>query len=267
MRPFVRLVLLGLLTPLAACFEDTPTDDDPAQTASGTAGTCEQGLLGCSCFPNGTCSADYVCFAGECRIPEDTTTTGPVGSTTAESTTGDGSTTHSSVDDGSTGASTGEGESTTGAEPAHILFTTSTQHTGAQLAGLDGADLICTDLGKGIRDTTWVAVLRDAVTSFDARITITGEVVNTNGDLLANDEAQLLSGTLLARPGYDESGLAVPEQDLVWTGSTVDNCVGWSVDDPAFYGTVGLPMDPMRWLDTEVPLPCSGQPRLYCVSQ
>ena len=38
-RPFVRLVLLGLLTPLAACFEDTPTDDDPAQTASGTAGT------------------------------------------------------------------------------------------------------------------------------------------------------------------------------------------------------------------------------------
>lgn len=251
---------------LGGCFEDTPDGGETTSQTSATAG-CEQGLLGCSCFPNGTCSADYVCFAGECRAPEGMTSSTSDGSTTSTSMTAsttDGDSTTSSVDE-----STG-GSSSTGGEPAHVLFITSTSYDGLEVGGLAGADTICNGLGQGLRAVPWVAVLQDASTGFDARIEIDGEVVNTQGETLALDQVEFLSGTLQALPAYDETGAMVPNQDLAWTGlsfGVVEDCSGWSANDPAFLGGVGLPSDQTRWLDTETPLPCSGAPRLYCVSQ
>lgn len=259
MRLSSFLVGVGLIT-LGGCFEDPAVGSESGQTASGasTASPCDQGSLGCACFPNGTCNVGLVCGGGLCEPFDGTSSTStPMSDSSSSDSSSSGSTT---ADGSSSGSSTGEG-------PAHILFTTSTQHDGAQVGGLAGADVICTDLGQGLRDGSWVAVLGDAVTSVGARVTVDGDVVNSVGELLATDEAQLLSGTLLGVPGYDEQGVVVPSSDLAWSGSTMDDCVGWSTNEPQFLGLVGLPSDPERWLDTQVPLPCSGAPRLYCISQ
>jgi hypothetical protein len=241
------------------------TTDTTSTTAS-----CERGAVGCACFPNGTCDAALACEAGICvplsATSADGSTSTPSGSSDSSGSTGTTSSTGADTSSTSTDGSTSDG-STTGTEPAHILFTTSTSYTGLEVGGLIGADDICTTVGQGVRAGPWVAMLRDAVTPFGSRLTIQGEVVNTVGELLAADEAELLSGTVQHAPGYDETGAPVGEQHLVWTGSTTDDCVGWSTDDVTSLGTVGLPMDVERWLDSDVPLPCSAAPRLYCVSQ
>lgn len=249
------------------CFSETPmvgtTTDDATTT---TSSSCERGTVGCPCFPNATCDAGLVCEAGICAP---VTATGADGTTTAaEGTTSTTGTGDSSTTEGtSTGAaSTSEG-STTDEPVTHTLFTTSTSYTGIEVGGLAGADAICTELGQGLRAGPWVAVLRDSITSLSSRITVEGDVLNTVGELLATSEAELLSGTVQAVPGYDEDGAEVSSQHLVWTGSEASDCVGWSTDEVAYLGTVGLPTDPGRWLDTEVPLPCSAAPRLYCLSQ
>ncbi|MEX1368677.1 MAG: hypothetical protein AB1Z98_36450 [Nannocystaceae bacterium] len=253
------------LAAVGGCFEDSTPGTEPSgtMTASSTTTPCDQGSVGCSCFPNGTCDPGLVCGGGQCEPFDDSTSS----STSSDGTTS--MTTAGVTDSTSTGADSDSGEtgSTTGSAPAHILFVTSTQYDGLALGGLAGADTICTDIGQRLRPGPWVAVLRDEVTSFASRITVGGDVVNTNGDLLATDESELLSGTVQNRPAFDEDGAGIGDQDLVWTGSTVDACVGWSSSEPTDLGAVGLPTDPERWLDTEVPLPCSGSPRLYCISQ
>lgn len=266
------LVTAIALTAVGGCFDETPVVDETTDTTS-TSGSCERGSVGCACFPNGTCDAALTCEAGIC-VPLAATSADGTTSTTSGSSDSSGSSgstsasgsTEADTSTTSTDGSTSDG-STTGTEPAHILFTTSTSYTGLEVGGLVGADDHCTTLGQGVRAGPWVAVLRDAVTPFGSRLTIQGDVVNTLGELLAVDEAELLSGTVQNAPGYDETGAPVGEQHLVWTGSSTDDCVGWSTDDFTFLGAVGLPMDPERWLDSEVPLPCSAAPRLYCVSQ
>lgn len=241
---------------------------------SSTGSSCERGTVGCTCFPNGTCDAGLSCNAGLCGPIEPPGTDGST-STTAESSTSSGAVDSTASTD-STGGSTSStstdssssDDSSTGVTPAaHILFTTSTAHTGLEVGGLVGADEICNTLGQAVRAGAWVAVLRDAVTTFEGRIIVEGPVVNTLGELLALDETELLTQTLQNAPGYDETGAPISGMDLVWTGSRTDDCIGWSLDDPMFLGTVGLPMDPERWLDSTVPLPCSAAPRLYCISQ
>jgi len=260
-------VIAIALAALGGCFDEaTPVVDETAASTS-TSAPCERGSVGCACFPNGTCDAGLSCEAGLCVPLEPTSVDGST-STTDGSTSTTGSTGSTGESTSTTSADVGSSdESSTGDAPAHVLFTTSTSYTGLEVGGLVGADEICTTLGQGVRAGPWVAVLRDAVTSLQSRITIQGDVVNMLGELLATDEAGILSGTLLHAPGYDETGAPVSNQHLVWTGSSTDDCVGWSTDDVAFLGTVGLPMDPERWLDTEVPLPCSAAPRLYCISQ
>jgi hypothetical protein len=265
-------LLAGIgITMLGGCFEDAPVGNEASETVSeaSTASPCDQGSRGCACFPNGTCDAGLVCSGGQCE-PFDATTSTSTSTSTVDSTSTSGSTaTSSSTSSDSTTAdsSSSESDSSTGEGPAHILFTTSTQHDGAQVGGLDGADVICTELGQGLRDGPWVAVLRDVVTSIGSRVTITGDVVNTLGELLATNEAELLSGTLQNIPGYDENGVAVPSSDLAWTGSTRNDCIGWTTNEFMFQGAVGLPTDVELWLDTRTPLPCSVAPRLYCISQ
>jgi hypothetical protein len=251
------------LAALGGCFDETPMVGETTDTSS-TSASCERGSVGCACFPNGTCDAGLSCDAGICGPLEPTsaddttsTTTDSTSSTSSSSSSSSTSADSSSSDDSSTGST----------PPAHILFTTSTSYTGLEVGGLTGADDICNALGQGVQAGPWVAVLRDAVTTFEGRIVVRGAVVNTLGELLAIDETELLTQTLQNAPGYDETGAAVGNMNLVWTGSRTDDCIGWTLDDPTFLGTVGLPMDTERWLDSTVPLPCSAAPRLYCISQ
>lgn len=257
------IVVCIALAVLGGCFEDTPGNGESTSSDNGTS-ACEPGLLGCSCFPNGTCSADYVCFSGECREPEVQSTSEADSTTT---TAADGTSTTTASDSTTSSDPTTSGESSTGGAPTHLLFVSSSQHTGLDVGGLGGADTICTNAGQPLRRGPWRAVLRDAVSTFEGRIEVDGEVYNTNGELLAVDGPSLFSDVLQALPAYDENGAEVPMQDLVWTGSSVDDCIGWTTDDPMTFGAVGLPHDAERWLDSTIPLPCSGSPRLYCISQ
>lgn len=297
--PSVRLAyLLAGLGLLAAggCFEDTApvttSGNDPGST--GTSGVCDQGSLGCACFPNGTCSPGLVCAQGVCDPFDDsgtttstTATTPGMDDTTTSSTTravdstssdgGEMSTSSggesSSSDEGSSSDSTDggstdeESSSSTGGGPAHILFTTSMDWSAVELGSLAGADVFCEQLGMGLRNVPWVAVLSDAGTPLADRIEVVGEVVNTIGETLALDEAEVLSGTLQALPGYDEAGNPISGSDLAWTGSMTNDCNGWTSDEVAVTGTVGLPTSDSLWLDTTVPLPCTAAPHLYCISQ
>ncbi len=267
------LVIAIALTGLGGCFDETPVVE--TEGSSSTSSACERGSVSCPCFPNGTCDAGLACDAGICGPAAATSADGSTSTTSSADSTGS---TGSSGSTGSTGSSeestnttspdsSSSGESSTGTDPAHILFTTSLGYTGFEVGGLTGADEICTNLGQSVRAGPWVAVLRDAVTSLVSRVTVDGDVVNMLGELLATDQDELLSGTVLHFPGYDETGSPVTNMNLVWTGSEMNDCVGWTLDDPAFLGTVGLPMDLDRWLDTDVPLPCSAAPRLYCISQ
>lgn len=259
MRLASLLTGLGLL--VAGCFEDPPSVDDEGTSTTVTTPVCEPGARGCPCFPNGTCNFDLSCRQGLCE-PAEGTSSSSGATTTAGSASSSGSTTVAA--DSTTGT---ESSSSTGELLGHVLFTTSISYNGAEVGGLDGADAECTTLGQGVRAGPWVAVLSDAITPASARIEVRGEIRNTNGDLLATGEDELLSGRLLAIPGYDENGRAIDGQDLTWTGSMTEDCVGWTVDDVAVFGAVGLPTSTDLWLDTRTPLPCSGSPHLYCLSQ
>ncbi len=261
-------MLAAVVAVTSGCFKEPPPAGDgegPGSSGTTTASGCDQGSLGCACFPNGTCSPGLVCNLGVCEpFDAGTTATATATATTtavADSTTGEPSTTT-----GEPGTTTGD-SSTGEPPPAHILFTSSAQRTGSEVGGLRGADRLCTTLGQALREGPWVAVLSDANAAAADRISVVGEVVNTQGALLAVDEDELLSGTVQAIPGYDENGAAVPDQDLAWTGSSVDDCAGWMSDDPDVLGTMGLPTTTDRWLDSRVLLPCSASVRLYCLSQ
>lgn len=267
MIPAVRLAALLTVLGLVAtgCFDDPPPPTSGTQTSTGPAMTpgCDPGSLGCTCFPNATCSFDLMCMAGLCAPAEGTSSSTATASTGLDPSTGAPTTT--AVDSTSSGGSSGE---STGAPSGHILFTTSTSYTGAEVGGLDGADALCTTLGQGLRAGPWVAVLSDVITPVATRITVTGDVVNTQGELLASTEAELLSGRLLALPGYDENGDEVDGSTLAWTGSSTDDCIGWTVDAVDVFGAAGLPSTTdSLWLDTLTPLACSAAPRLYCLSQ
>ncbi|MEM7153886.1 MAG: hypothetical protein AAF799_13640 [Myxococcota bacterium] len=276
MRLAYLLAGLGLVT-ASGCFEDTA----PVTSTSGnetnetlTTGACDQGSLDCACFPNGTCSPGLVCSQGVCEPFEPgttsttTATTSPTTSMADSTSSGGDELSTTSGDESSSGTTAGEESSSSGTSgPAHILFTTSMDWSAMEIGSLAGADALCEGLGVGVRNVPWVAVLADAGTPLSARIDVLGEVVNTVGETLALDQAELLSGTLQALPGYDESGMLVPVQDLAWTGSMSDDCDGWTSDEVSVLGTVGLPTSNDLWLDTSVPLPCSAAPRLYCISQ
>ncbi|MEM9460833.1 MAG: hypothetical protein AAGF11_42105 [Myxococcota bacterium] len=260
MRLASLLTGLGLLS-VTGCFEDPPPVDEGGTSTTAMTPACDQGARGCPCFPNGTCNFDLACRQGLCEPAESSSSSSATTTTTAPDTAG--STTAGA--DTTTGTNSSSG--TIGEPLVHILFTTSTSYTGVQVDGLDGADAQCNALGRGLRAGPWVAVLSDAVTAVSDRIEVRGEIRNTNGELLATGEDELLSGRLLAIPGYDEDGRAIPNSDLAWTGSMTADCNGWMVDDVALFGAVGLPTSTALWLDTQTPLPCSGSPRLYCLSQ
>lgn len=265
--------LLVLVAPLCGCFEDSqppatttvpPSSSSDTQTGADTATPCDQGTLDCACFPNGTCSPDLLCSQGIC-VPFATT------ATDTGTSTGDPDSTTSSTDPDSTTvdpptATEGSSEST-GEEPAHVLLTTAADYPTTAFADVTEADDLCTTVGNIVRPGPWVAVLADSEDPLEDRITVTGVVVNTVGEVLAEDEAELLSGTLQNLPGYDENGSPTPEQDLAWTGSMAENCFDWTSDAVKIRGTVGLPTSAEIWLDTSVSLPCSAAPHLYCISQ
>jgi len=142
----------------------------------------------------------------------------------------------------------------------HILFATSTvayvtndtsvpPPTPAEFGGIDAADWIVTYRaafaglvpGWNGLDLVYRSILSiDGDNAVD-RLSIVGPVYNTNGDLLANDAADLWDGSLVNPVGYNEKGELIASNTQVWTGTGMfgtwasgESCGDWDI--PPFHG-------------------------------
>lgn len=162
-----------------------------------------------------------------------------------------------------------------------FVFVTSDVYTGEDLGAAIGADSRCT-LRAALAGTlpvlanrTYKAWISDALanTSASARLTH-GTMPYRLGDgtLLANDWAQLTSGTLLHAINLDERGNTVG-QEFVWTGTTAfgqstgSTCTDWSINGAGNTGSVGgANAFDSSWTNSGT-VSCGNAHRLYCIEQ
>ncbi len=102
-----------------------------------------------------------------------------------------------------------------------VLFVTSDQTDGA-MGGLPGADDFCRNAARtaGLGLDALVALLSDSGTDARARIAIDAPVVNTRGELLANDLEDLFDGTILTPVRYSETGAS--NYAVTYTGTNTN---------------------------------------------
>lgn len=166
------------------------------------------------------------------------------------------------------------------------VFVTSTTSAG-NLGGRAGADARCATAAAGAKlPGVWVAWLSEAgpaVTSAPDRIPHNGPFYRLDDVVIAQDKAQLLSGTLLAPIIVTETGavLASPKEEdaRVWTGTHPDgtlfaDCNKWSTTNELLFGTIGWLTHTTngRWTDNGGAAPavgivnwgCQTIARLYC---
>ncbi len=170
---------------------------------------------------------------------------------------------------------------------AKYVFVSSALFTG-NLGGLEGADAKCQALAAsaGLAGA-FRAWLSDSTGSPATRFTRSaGPYLLLNGTIVANDWAQLTSGTLahvidrtelnvLATPTAAPSDGAAPSILYVWTNTLengkIDNlsahCSDWSLASPSVYGNRGyIPSVDYGWT-TGTNGPCQLTSALYCVGQ
>lgn len=170
-----------------------------------------------------------------------------------------------------------------GARGKHV-FVTSTKSNGI-LGGRGGADAQCaTAAANGKLAGVWIAWLSeggDTTPNAVDRIPHDGPFLRLDDVPIAQNKAQLTSGTLLAPIILTEKRevLASPseEESRVWTGTFPngafsDDCQKWSSSNFATYGTIGWLTQTTngRWTDNGGPGPgfpnwgCQTIARLYC---
>lgn len=154
----------------------------------------------------------------------------------------------------------------------HIVFMTSTGHTG-DLGGLSGADSICQTAGdsSSFASSTWKAILSNETVNAIDRIQIIGSIVNGNGDPVAGDATTFWSGVSANLMNWTELGT----QDgggSPWTGTvgggtkaTGDTCDNWGSSDSGDYGHYGASTILGGWLDFDRDT-CDQSFRLYCIN-
>lgn len=151
--------------------------------------------------------------------------------------------------------------------------------------GLEGADLRCQDLAQGAGLAgTWTAWLsttddpntdeiEDDINAID-RIP-DGRYELVNGELVAEDKADLIDGFLETNIELDENGRSKP--GLVWTGTNrdgtatnqdgtaADNCENWTTNDALVSALHGASSERNRqWTEIVVTNCDQGGLRLYC---
>lgn len=156
----------------------------------------------------------------------------------------------------------------------HVIFVTSTR-TDATSTDISSYDTFvqnvanAADIGSSI-GVDWLALGSTATVAAIDHLSplftdTSAPIYNQNGDLVANNFAQLWSGTLDASVGYSEAGVYI--SDYVWTGST-------SSGTAASGATLGLANPKLGvssytnsgWLDVAT-TPNNTSHRLYAVSE
>lgn len=241
---------------IAGCAGDDQTDDAAGDTTSGTT--------------SGSSSSGMTTASDESTRGD---TTGATSSTGADETTTEGS----STGPAETTTGTDTGSTDTGAQvDGSRVFVTSTKYDG-NLGGLLGADDRCqTQADAAALGGTWLAWLGDGregpamrfVQSEDEYRLVTGEVI-------AEDFADLIDGTIAVPINIDETGTPLPDDDdmIVWTAvfhtggePTPVNCEGWTVADESIVPT-GLASATDSGWTVSAPFACSEMHRLYCFEQ
>lgn len=159
------------------------------------------------------------------------------------------------------------------------VFTTSTRHTG-KLGGLAGADAICQGLASAAGlPGTYLAWLSDSTGSPSTRfMRSTGPYQRVDGVTVANDWANLTSGTLLAPLLITEQGATVPDDvsKLIWTCTAATgvefsgaDCEDWTSEQPIVMGGLVGQADVVTpaWSGENSYNSCNGRQRLYCFQQ
>lgn len=156
---------------------------------------------------------------------------------------------------------------------SQTIFVSSTTNEGS-LGGVLGADVFCNNsaLYSG-RSGNWKAVMSSNALDAKSRISIQGEVRNTNGDKVADNSADFWDGTLDSPVRYDEYGVSVGLGAGVWTGSkntglkdTTDRCLNWTVASGGQNSaSIGLAeSNAGTWLKAAVE-DCGLSFHLYCI--
>jgi len=166
---------------------------------------------------------------------------------------------------------------------ANLVFVTKGTYTG-NLGGLGGADAICrtsaTDAGLGGNFRAWLSVFfsgPDDTETPTTRFNVLplGPYFMLNGDIVADNFADLLDGSINSFITISEDGVFVPFPGSVWTGTRTfgsadsDDCDNWTTDSGAVLGRSGT-VDEIdsRWtFNTAAIIDCSTPLRLYCFQQ
>ncbi len=199
-----------------------------------------------------------------------------------------GATASSAASSGATGATATSGTTSTGTGGVvctHYVFLTNNTYAGDfNKADPNGADALCTAEAKaGSLTGTWKAVISDATTPANKRITVTGNVC------LADDGIKKPSTTLVSDvnawwlgphklPIDHTAGGTKPDDGVypyVWTGTKFDgsasgvDCSSWKITTPPAAGTYGYhDKTADYWLDSKGQIDgCQNNRRLYCISQ
>jgi hypothetical protein len=159
-----------------------------------------------------------------------------------------------------------------GGGSGHVLFVSSTLYNG-DLGGLTGADAKCQARATAASlGGTWKAILSTSSVDAKDHINVTGEVRNTQGTKLSDNEPDLFDGALDSIVQYDEFGSSNGLN--VWTGTQSDGtlslsdstCDDWSSSSGGENGTYGDSTSTF-WLDSGTSTGCNiGNLRpIYCI--
>ncbi len=154
----------------------------------------------------------------------------------------------------------------------HKVFATSATYA-ANAIDLVSADAACDALGDAnVSSKTWVALLSTSTTDASGRVTITGKIENTQGDIVATSDADLWDGTLGNAIKYTETGAALNATDYVWTGTgsngtaAANYCSDWTDNTNGTNGQYAVPTaTDSTWIDNGSQT-CDQSYRLYCIS-
>ena len=173
-----------------------------------------------------------------------------------------------------------------GAGNHSTVFVTSTTHNGnfgaTEALAIAGANTICANdaTAAGLPGTykAWIAVTTgtdDPATTFTQSAVPYQDVL---GNIIANNWAGLISGTLLAGISKDENGATVTG-NFVWTNvatngtastngsSTTGNCAAWTTNGALKNGTAGATGNTTAAWTVSVTPSCNAADRLYCFQQ
>lgn len=173
--------------------------------------------------------------------------------------------------------------------PAYVAFVTSATYS-ANLGGLSNADRVCQNAAEtaGLSGAFKV-ILSDSVTSVRDRLRFDSQRVvrNTRGETIALNGEKLFTENLLRPIDVDENGTPIHSAalQLAWTGSGesgqldsqrvlgLHDCLKWTSSSDYRRAVLGntSSTDKVEWLSAFTSSLtvqfCSGQNRLYCVSQ